>query len=82
MTPEQAKQLADLAAAVKRIEANMAIKPWTYKQAGVPDTRDMNQIVRDIDKAMKTLGVTGLTDAQVTAIANRIADVQAERMKS
>lgn len=82
MTPEQAKQLADLATAVKRIEANMAIKPWTYRQAGVPDTRDMNQIVRDTEKAVKGLGATGLTPEQSDALAKKVADLLAARLQA
>jgi hypothetical protein len=82
MTPEQAKQLTDLAAAVKRIEVSMAIKPWTYKQAGLADQRDMNQIVRDTERAVKGLGATGLTDAQSTALAKKVADLLAIRLQA
>jgi hypothetical protein len=79
MTPDQAKQLADLAAAVKRIEASMARKPWTY--VGPGDPRDMHQVTKDIDAAVKALKVTGLTPAQVKAIAVAVADEEAARMK-
>ena len=82
LTPEQAKQLADTVAAVKRIEASMAIKPWTYKQAGLTDQRDMNQIVRDTERAVKSLGATGLTDAQSTALAKKVADLLAARLQA
>lgn len=82
MTPDQAKQLADLAAAVKRIEAGMAIKPWTYKQPGLADARDMNQIVRDIDKAVRSTAGTGLTETQIAALAAKVADVLAGRLKA
>lgn len=82
MTPEERKLLADTAAAVKRIEASMAIKPWTYKQAGLTDQRDMNAIVRDTERAVKSLSATGLTDAQSTALAKKVADLLAARLQS
>ncbi|MFE6785208.1 hypothetical protein ACFVFF_23415 [Streptomyces sp. NPDC057680] len=80
MTPEERKLLTDTAAAVKRIEAALAKKPWTYKQEGLPDTRDMNQIVRDIDKGVKSLGATGQTPAQTDALADKLADKLAARL--
>ncbi|MFD3532001.1 N-acetylmuramoyl-L-alanine amidase [Streptomyces sp. NPDC058664] len=82
MTPEQAKQLADTVAAVKRIEASMAVKPWTYKQPGIADPRDMNQILRDTERAVKSLSATGLTDAQSTVLAKKVADLLAARLQA
>lgn len=80
MTPEQAKQLSDLTAAVKRIEANQRIAPWQYRGEG--DPRDMHQVVKDIDAAVKALKVTGLTEAQSTALAKKVADLMAERLRA
>lgn len=80
MTPEERKLLVDTAAAVKRIEAGMARKPWTY--VGPGDPRDMHQVAKDIDKNVKAIGVAGLTDAQSSALAKKVADLLAERMKS
>jgi hypothetical protein len=82
MTPEERKLLVDTAAAVKRIEASMAIKPWTYKQAGLADQRDMNAILRDTERAVKSLSATGLTDAQSTALAKKVADLLAARLQA
>ncbi|MFD9047695.1 peptidoglycan recognition protein family protein [Streptomyces zaomyceticus] len=73
MTPEERKLLVDTAAAVKRIEASLARSPWTYKQPGITDKRDMNQILRDVDKAVKVVVTTGQTPAQTDALAKRIA---------
>lgn len=80
MTPEQAKQLADLttavkglAAAVKRIEDKQRIAPWQYKQEGLTDTRDMNQILRDVDKTVRVTATGGMTPEQVSALVKQIA---------
>ncbi|GHG02570.1 peptidoglycan recognition protein family protein [Streptomyces filamentosus] len=80
MTPEQAKQLADLAvavkgltAAVKRIEEKQRIAPWQYKQEGLADTRDMNQILRDVDKTVRVTATGGITPDQVSALVKQIA---------
>ncbi|MFB9484202.1 hypothetical protein ACFFSH_33205, partial [Streptomyces filamentosus] len=80
MTPEQAKQLADLAvavkgltAAVKRIEDKQRIAPWQYKQEGLTDTRDMNQILRDVDKTVRITATGGMTPDQVSALVKQIA---------
>ncbi|WP_282695503.1 N-acetylmuramoyl-L-alanine amidase [Streptomyces sp. CC208A] len=80
MTPEERKLLTDTAAAVKRIEAKLSISPWLYKQPGIPDTRDMNQILRDIDKAVRGLRVDGLTPAQTDALAKKLAAELAARL--
>jgi hypothetical protein len=78
MTPEERKLLTDTAAAVKRIEAKLAVAPWTYKQPGIPDTRDMNQILRDVDKGVKGLSSAGLT--QTDALADKLATKLAARL--
>ena len=80
MTPEQAKQLTDLAAAVKRIEAGMARKPWTYMGEG--ETRDAYSYLRDTERAVKSLGATGLTPAQSDALAKKVADLLAARLQA
>jgi hypothetical protein len=80
MTPEERKLLTDTAAAVKRIEAALARQPWTYKQPGVDDTRDMNQIVRDIDTGVKAIGTTGSSPDQTDALADKVADKLAARL--
>jgi hypothetical protein len=80
MTPEERKLLTDTAAAVKRIEAALARQPWTYKQPGVDDTRDMNQIVRDIDTGVKAISSTGSSPAQTDALADKVADKLAARL--
>jgi hypothetical protein len=80
MTPEERKLLTDTAAAVKRIEAALVRGPWTYKQPGVDDTRDMNQIVRDIDQGVKAIGTTGSSPDQTDALADRVADKLAARL--
>jgi len=87
MTPEERKLLVDTAAAVKsiasavkRIEDKLAIAPWTYKQPGLADKRDMNQVVRDIDKGVKSLSAAGQTPAQIAALADKLADQLADRL--
>ncbi|WP_185909174.1 N-acetylmuramoyl-L-alanine amidase [Streptomyces sp. WAC01280] len=80
MTPEERKLLTDTAAAVKRIEAKLAVAPWTYKQPGLADKRDMNQVVRDIDKSVKSLSAVGQTPAQIAALADKLADQLAARL--
>ncbi|MFC9268901.1 N-acetylmuramoyl-L-alanine amidase [Streptomyces zhihengii] len=81
MTPEERKLLTDTAAAVKRIEAALARQPWTYKQPGADDQRDMNQIVRDIDTNVRSIGATGSTPAQTAELATAVADKLAARLK-
>ncbi|MEU2075412.1 N-acetylmuramoyl-L-alanine amidase [Streptomyces sp. NPDC013489] len=76
MTPEERKLLTDTAAAVKRIEAALAKKPWTYKGAG--DPRDMHQVVKDIDKGVK--GLAGASLAQTDALAKKLAEQLAGRL--
>lgn len=78
MTPEERKLLVDTAAAVKRIEAALAIKPWTYKGKG--DPRDMHQVVKDIDATVKALKSTGLTPAQVDTLVDKLGDSLAARL--
>lgn len=80
MTPEQAKLLADTAAAVKRIERDQQVDPWRYVGAG--DPRDMHQVLKDIDARVKTLETTGLTEAQAANLAARVAAELAERLKA
>jgi hypothetical protein len=73
MTPEQAKQLADVVAAVKRIEATQTIDPWTYKGKGenhdaywfLRDTHALTGLVRE---STKTPAAPNLTAAQVKTI--------------
>ncbi|MFB7605303.1 hypothetical protein [Streptomyces gardneri] len=78
MTPDERKLLVDTAAAVKRIEAALAKKPWTYKGAG--DPRDMHQVVKDIDKGVK--GLTGVSLAQTDALAKKLAEQLASRLSN
>ncbi|MFD3532031.1 hypothetical protein [Streptomyces sp. NPDC058664] len=80
MTPEERKLLVDTAAAVRRIEAKLAVAPWTYKQPGIADQRDMNQLLRDVDKTVKGLGGTGLTPTQIDALSKKLADQLAARL--
>jgi hypothetical protein len=80
MTPEERKLLTDTASAVKRIEASLARSPWTYKQPGLADKRDMNQIVRDTAAAVKSLSTAGQTLAQTEALADKLADKLADRL--
>ncbi|MGA4942154.1 peptidoglycan recognition protein family protein [Streptomyces cinereoruber] len=80
MTPEERKLLTDTAAAVKRIEASMAIKPWSYKGKG--ETRDAYAYLRDTERAVKSLGATGLTPAQSDALAKKVADLLAARLQT
>ncbi|KAA6211781.1 N-acetylmuramoyl-L-alanine amidase [Streptomyces filamentosus] len=78
MTPEERKLLTDTAAAVKRIEAALAQKPWTYKGKG--DPRDMHQVVKDIDVTVKALKVVGLSPAQIDTIVDKLGDSLAARL--
>lgn len=76
MTPEQAKQLSDVVAAVKRIEATQVVDPWTYKGTGEDQDaywflRDTNALARQGRDAAKAITPT-LTAAQVTKIATAI----------
>ncbi|MGW8988727.1 peptidoglycan recognition protein family protein [Streptomyces zhihengii] len=80
MTPAQAQQLAELTATVKRIEAALVRGPWTYRQPGVDDPRDMNQIVRDIDATVRTIGAAGSSPEQTAALAEGVADHLAQRL--
>jgi hypothetical protein len=88
MTPEQSKQLAELAAAVKRIEAGRRVDPWLYKGDGEP--RDMHQVVKDIDHGVRAFEPAAMTEEQVDrlaaavvehpALADAIADKLAARL--
>lgn len=78
MTPEERKLLTDTAAAVKRIEAGLTRKPWTY--IGPGDPRDMHQVAKDIDKNVKNIDKTvrltvtgGMTPEQINALVKDIA---------
>ncbi|MFD6361317.1 N-acetylmuramoyl-L-alanine amidase [Streptomyces roseolus] len=78
MTPEERKLLTDTAAAVKRIEAGLTRKPWTY--IGPGDPRDMHQVAKDIDKNVKDIDKTvrltvtgGMTPEQINALVKDIA---------
>ncbi|MFE1903802.1 N-acetylmuramoyl-L-alanine amidase [Streptomyces gardneri] len=71
MTPEDRKLLTDTAAAVRRIEAALAQKPWTYKGKG--DPRDMHQVVKDIDKSVRVTATTGMTPAQLDALVTKLS---------
>lgn len=81
MTPEERKLLVDTAAAVKRIEASMARKPWTYVGPGDPPG-DMHQVIKTIAAGVKAINATGLTEAQLAAIKKVLLDGMSERMKS
>ncbi|MFC8490732.1 N-acetylmuramoyl-L-alanine amidase [Streptomyces sp. NPDC057235] len=80
MTPEERKLLTDTAAAVKRIEAGMTVKPWTYKGKG--ETRDAYAHLLDIGRGVKGLSATGLTPAQSDALAKKVADIIAARLQA
>jgi hypothetical protein len=71
MTPEQSKQLAELTAAVKRIEAGRKVDPWLYKGDGEP--RDMHQVVKDIDHGVRAFEPAAMTDEQVDRLAAAVA---------
>ncbi|MFJ5785315.1 peptidoglycan recognition protein family protein [Streptomyces hydrogenans] len=70
MTPEERKLLTDTAAAVKRIEAALDRKPWTY--IGPGDPRDMHQVVKDIDTTVRITGTTGMSPEQIKALVKEI----------
>ncbi|MFF8839570.1 N-acetylmuramoyl-L-alanine amidase [Streptomyces sp. NPDC015130] len=78
MTPEERKLLTDTAAAVKRIEAALAQKPWTYKGKG--DPRDMHQVVKDIDATVRSFKSAGLTPAQIDTLVDKLGDSLAARL--
>ncbi|MFE1550568.1 hypothetical protein [Streptomyces sp. NPDC058718] len=78
MTPEDRKLLTDTAAAVRRLEATLAQKPWTYKGKG--DPRDMHQVVKDIDATVRGLKTVGLTPAQIDTLVDKIGDSLAARL--
>ncbi|KAA6220001.1 hypothetical protein [Streptomyces filamentosus] len=63
---------------MKRIEAALAQKPWTYKGKG--DPRDMHQVVKDIDVTVKALKVVGLSPAQIDTIVDKLGDSLAARL--
>ncbi|HVK45081.1 MAG TPA: N-acetylmuramoyl-L-alanine amidase [Micropruina sp.] len=71
MTPEERKLLTDTAAAVKRIEAGLTRKPWTY--IGPGDPRDMHQVVKDIDATVRLTVTGGMTPEQINALVKDIA---------
>lgn len=87
MTPEQADQL-------KRIyQAQVPYSGWQYKGAGTQDAwAILNGAASTASATAKSLATlsakvdglktTGLTEAQIDAIATRVADLLAERMKS
>ncbi|WP_030024876.1 N-acetylmuramoyl-L-alanine amidase [Streptomyces monomycini] len=71
LTPQQAQQLAE-------IHRERAIAPWTYK--GTAETRDAYAYLRDtsaairsVDAKVTALKAIDLTDAQIAALAEKVA---------
>ncbi|MFG3510258.1 N-acetylmuramoyl-L-alanine amidase [Streptomyces sp. NPDC047821] len=79
MTPEQAKQLATAASQINTVYNERRLYSWGYKNVNV-DPRDVYGVLTDIDKRVKALEATGLTDAQMTTLADKVADALARRL--
>lgn len=79
MTPEQAKQLATAASQINTVYNERRLYSWGYKNTNV-DPRDVYGVLTDIDKRVKALETTGLTDAQLTTLADKVAEALAARL--
>lgn len=77
LTKEQDEKLTYLHWKIQRLYDNLGQLAWRFKNT---DDREMEQVVRDIDSRVKTLEATGLTDAQLTAIADKVADALHARL--
>ncbi|OKK06409.1 hypothetical protein AMK26_10305 [Streptomyces sp. CB03234] len=72
MTPEQAKQLALAASQINTVYQERRLYSWGYKNPNV-DSRDTYGVLTDIDKRVRELESATLTDAQVAAMADKVA---------
>lgn len=72
MTPEQAQQLAKAASQINTVYSERRLYSWGYENLNV-DPRDTYGVLTDIDKRVKALESVSLTDAQVAAIADKVA---------
>lgn len=75
LTAAQAKQLADIATNVSTIAANQRVAPWQYK--GTDEPLDAYGYLRGTSADVKSLaskvGGASLTDAQLAALAEKVA---------
>lgn len=74
LTPEQAKQLAELHAAL------VPYKGWNYK--GKDATSDAYGYLVTTAKKVASLATTGITEAQMDALAKKVADILHNRLAS
>jgi len=72
MTPEQAQQLAKAASQINTVYNERRYYSWGYENTNV-DPRDTYGILTDLDKRVKALESVSLTDAQVAALADKVA---------
>jgi hypothetical protein len=72
MTPEQAQQLTKAASQINTVYNERRFYSWGYENTNV-DPRDTYGILTDVDKRVKALESVSLTDAQVAALADKVA---------